>query len=122
MKKKPTRPVFKKKKKTLKPGEQPEVVIRLRMPRGRETLGILEQRLGGSRQKIRCLDGKTRICRIPGRLKRSLWVREGDIVIVEPWEFLGDKKGDLVYKYTRTQAIALKKRGMLKQLEEVEEF
>ncbi len=121
--KKPThRPKFKKKKKALKPGEQPEAVIRLRMPRGRETLGILEQRLGGSRQKIRCLDGKTRICRIPGRMKRSLWVREGDIVIVEPWEFLGDKKGDIVYKYTRTQTIALKKRGMLKQLEDIEEF
>ncbi|MCK5025183.1 MAG: translation initiation factor eIF-1A [Nanoarchaeota archaeon] len=115
-------PKFKGKKKPFKPGDQEEQVIRLRMPRGRETLGILEQRLGGSRQKVRCLDGKTRICRIPGRLKRGLWVREGDILIIEPWEFSGDEKGDVVYKYTRTQAIALRKRGMVKQLEEIDEF
>lgn len=115
-------PKFKGKKKPFKPGDQEEQVIRLRMPRGRETLGILEQRLGGSRQKVRCLDGKTRICRIPGRLKRGLWVREGDILIIEPWEFSGDEKGDVIYKYTRTQAIALRKRGMVKQLEEIDEF
>ena len=112
-----------KKRKSFKVGEQnPEPVIRLRLPRGREILGILEQRLGGSRQKVRCLDGKTRITRIPGRLKRTLWVREGDILIIEPWELSGDEKGDIVYKYTRTQALALKKRGHLKKLEELEEF
>jgi translation initiation factor 1A len=120
--KKPVKKPFK--KKTGKPGGapvQPEV-IRLRMPRGREVLGLLEQRLGGSRQKVRCLDGKTRICRIPGRLKRSLWVRDGDIVIIEPWELSGNEKGDIVYKYTKYQAMALKKRGMLKALEDLDEF
>jgi translation initiation factor 1A len=120
MAKKPVRRPFK--KKTSKSSDIPPEVIRLRMPRGREVLGILDQRLGGSRQKVRCLDGKTRICRIPGRLKRMLWVREGDIVIVEPWELSGDEKGDIVYKYTRTQAIAVRKRGMLKGLEELDEF
>ena len=54
-------------------------IRRVKLPRGRQTLGILEQRLGGSRMRVRCLDGKSRICRIPGRLKRSLWVREGDV-------------------------------------------
>lgn len=119
------KPVKKKpfRKKPGKPGQQPgEPVIRLRLPRGRETLGILDQRLGGSRQKVRCLDGRTRITRIPGRLKRSMWVREGDILIVEPWELSGDEKGDIVYKYTKTQALAMKKRGYLRQLEELEEF
>ena len=58
-------------------------VVRIRLPRGNQSLGIVESRLGGSRMRIRCLDGKTRICRIPGRMKRYLWVREGDVVIVE---------------------------------------
>ena len=72
--------------------------------------------------RVRCLDGKTRICRIPGSLKRRLWVREGDIVIAEQWEYSGDEKGDIVYKYTPTQISFLKRKGYLKQMEEFEEF
>jgi translation initiation factor 1A len=71
--------------------------------------------------KVRCLDGKTRICRIPGRMKRYLWVREGDYVVVDPWEF-SDDKGDIVYKYTFTQAQWLKNKGHLKKLDEFQEF
>ncbi len=97
-------------------------ISRIHMPRGKETFGIIEQRLGGSRMRVRCLDGKTRICRIPGRLTRKLWVRERDIVIVEPWEYSGDEKGDIIYKYTPTQLFFIKKRGYLKQLADFEEF
>lgn len=99
-----------------------EEVVRVRLPRGEEVLGILERRLGGSRCEVRCLDGKTRICRIPGRLKRRLWVREGDIVLVEPWEYGGDAKGDIVYKYRQIQVDWLKKNGHLDKLEEMDEF
>ena len=97
-------------------------ISRIKLPRGNQTFGILEQRLGASRTRVRCLDGKTRICRIPGRLKRKLWVREGDIIIVEPWEYSGDKKGDIIFKYTPTQTSFLRKRGYLKQMEEFKEF
>ena len=97
-------------------------IRRTRMPRGREVIGIVEQRLGGSRMYVRCLDGKTRVCRIPGRLKRRLWVREGNFVIVEPWELGGDAKGDIIYKYRPTQVGFLKQKGHLKKLEEVNEF
>jgi len=97
-------------------------ISRIKLPRGNQTLGILEQRLGASRMRVRCLDGKTRICRIPGRLKRRLWVRENDILIVEPWEFSGDEKGDLIYKYTPTQMVFLKNKGYLKKIEEADEF
>ena len=102
--------------------QEQQEISRIKLPRGNQTLGILEQRLGGSRNRVRCLDGKTRICRIPGRLKRRLWVRESDIVIVEPWEFSGDDKGDVVYKYTPTQVQWLKNKGHLKKMEEAEEF
>ncbi len=97
-------------------------ISRIKLPRGGQCLGILEQRLGGSRVRVRCFDGKTRICRIPGRLKRRLWVREGDLVIVEPWEFSGDDKGDILYKYTNAQVAYLKRKGYLKQMDEAEEF
>ncbi|MCP3686435.1 MAG: translation initiation factor eIF-1A [bacterium] len=97
-------------------------IRRVKLPRGRQTFGIVEQRLGGTRMRVRCLDEKTRICRIPGRLKRMLWVREGDTVLVEPWEFSGDEKGDLIFKYRRAQIQYLKNRGYLKKLTDFEEF
>lgn len=97
-------------------------ISRIKLPRENQVLGILDQRLGASRVRVRCLDGKTRICRIPGRLKRRLWVRENDIIIVEPWEFGGDEKGDILYKYTNTQVAFLKRKGYLKKLEDLDEF
>ena len=102
-------------------GEQQEVV-RVRLPRNNEVIGILEQRLGGSRGQVKCLDGKTRNCRIPGRLKRKLWVRPGNIVLIEPWEFGGDAKGDIIFKYKPNQADFLRKKGYLDKLEDYEEF
>ena len=112
----------KKKEEQQKQEKIQQEISRIHLPNGRETFGVIEQRLGGSRMRVRCLDGKTRVCRIPGRLTRRLWVRESDIVIVEPWEYSGDEKGDIVYKYTPTQIAFLKKKGYLKQLEEFEEF
>jgi len=114
---------FGKKKDDLSPEErQQQEISRIKLPRDNQVLGVLDQRLGGSRMRVRCLDGKTRICRIPGRLKRRLWVRENDIVIAEPWEYSGDTKGDILYKYTFTQVAWLKNKGYLKKLEEAEEF
>ena len=112
----------KKKEQQEKQDQIQQEISRIKLPRGRQVLGILEQRLGASRMRVRCLDGKTRICRIPGRLKRRLWVRENDIVIAEPWEYSGDKKGDILYKYTNTQVVFLKNKGYLKKLEEFDEF
>jgi len=102
--------------------EMQEQLARVRLPRPPETLGIVEQRVGGSRMKTKCLDGKNRICRIPGRLKRKLWVREGDIVLVEPWELCGDEKGDVIFKYKPIQVQFLKKKGYLRQFEDMDEF
>ena len=97
-------------------------VVRVRIPRGNQVLGLCERRLGGSRMKVICLDGKTRVCRIPGRLKRHLWVREGDTLLIQPWEFTGDEKGDVIYKYRPLQVLQLKKMGLLKGLEDMQEL
>jgi translation initiation factor 1A len=99
-----------------------EEIRRVKLPRGNQVLGVLEQRVGGSRTRVRCLDGKTRICRIPGRLKRKLWVREGDIVLVEPWELSGEGKGDIIFKYKPIQVDFLKRNGHLDKMQDFEEF
>ncbi len=100
----------------------PEEVFRVRTPREGEVIGLLEQRLGGSRARVRCMDGNTRVCRIPGKLKRHLWVREGDTILVEPWEFNGDEKGDIIFKYRPVQIKWLQQRGFLDKLGDLEEF
>jgi len=97
-------------------------ITRVRLPRANESLGVLQRRLGGSRTEVRCLDGKTRICRIPGRLKRRLWVREGDILLIQFWEYGGDKKGDVIYKYRPNQVKFLRAKGHLAKLNDFEEF
>ena len=111
----------KKKEKLAKQEAIQQQITRIKLPRNNQCFGIVEQRLGGSRMKVKCLDGKMRICRIPGRLKRTLWVREGDVVIIEPWELGGEDKGDIIYKYTKNQVHFLKNKGYLKT-EEFEEF
>ncbi len=101
------------------PPEEETQVIRVRIPQGKEVLGVVQQRLGGSRMRVLCLDSKERICRIPGSLRRALWVRDGDVVIIEPWELGGDAKGDVVFKYRgKTEVDFLKRKGYLKNLPE----
>lgn len=106
---------FKDKSRKNQSPQSPEGPIRVRLPRDREILGVLDQRLGASRMLVRCLDGKSRNCRVPGRLKRRLWLREGDIVLVEPWQ-LDDGKADVLFKYNPAAVAWLKRKGYLKEI------
>ncbi len=101
-------------KKSNKEDQEEQIITRVRLPRGEEMIGIIEQRLGGNKMLVNCLDGKTRNCRVPGRLKRKLWLRPGDVIIVEPWE-LDKNKGDVIFKYKPNQIEWLKNKGYLKK-------
>lgn len=93
--------------------QEEQIVTRVKLPRNNEVIGIIEQRLGGNKMMVSCLDGKQRNCRVPGRLKRALWLRPRDIVIIELWEF-DKEKGDVIFKYRPTQIEWLKSHGYLK--------
>jgi translation initiation factor 1A len=95
--------------KALTPEEQIE---RLRIPREGEVLGLVEQMVGFDRLRVRCKDGHVRICRIPGKIRKRLWVRENDVVIVRPWSVQSKEKGDIVYRYSPTQVGWLSKKGL----------
>ncbi len=84
---------------------------RIRMPGPGEVMGIVLGLMGGSRMKVACKDGKERMARIPGKMRNKIWVREGDVIIVKPYEIEGDKKGDVVWRYNPLQAKILKERG-----------
>jgi translation initiation factor 1A len=92
-------------------------IQRIRTPRDNEVLGVVESRLGFGKMRIICADKKIRICRVPGRFKRRLWVKVNFIVIVKPWEIQGDKKGDIIYVYRKAQVEWLRNKGFLEKLE-----
>jgi len=94
------------------PNQEEQKIVRAKLPRGEEVIGIIEQRLGGNKMMVKCLDGKSRVCRVPGRLKRKLWLRPDDVVIISPWE-LDKNKGDVIFKYRLNQIEWLKKQGYL---------
>jgi translation initiation factor 1A len=87
---------------------------RVRQPdqRNREIFAIADSLLGASRIKVVCADGQSRMGRIPGKLKKRMWIRPGDLLIVKPWDFQDDK-ADVLFRYTRTQAVNLAKRKLI---------
>jgi translation initiation factor 1A len=88
--------------------------IRVKMPnlRVNEMFALAEQILCGRRVTVLCADGETRMARIPGKMRRRQWVREGDLIIVWPWDFQ-DAKADVKHRYTKTQAMYLSRKGVL---------
>ena len=70
--------------------------------------------LGANHIRVRCEDGVTRIGRIKGKIRKRLWIREGDLLIIVPWSFQ-DEKCDIIYRYVRAQLDWLKRRNLLNQ-------
>ena len=73
---------------------------------------IANQLLGAGRIRVVCEDNVSRMGRITGRLKKKMWIREGDLLVVSPWKFQSDK-ADIMFRYTRTQASYLSRRKLL---------
>lgn len=91
-------------------------IVRVRMPREGEVLGMVEDMLGGGRFRVNCKDGKTRVCRVSGKFKRRQWIRPGDIVLIRPWEVQEDERGDVIWKYRRAEVEWLRRRGIMENL------
>lgn len=94
--------------------ESEEGYYRLPLPnrKNHEMFAIADQLLGGSRIHVICEDKKSRMARIPGKMKRRARVRAGDLLIIRPWD-IQDEKADIVFRYSRTQASSLSRRKML---------
>jgi translation initiation factor 1A len=92
-----------------------EVDIRNGMvyPNKNDVLGIVIKNYGQTRMNIKCQDGQVRICRVRGKMKKRVWVREGDVVLVSPWDFQSEEKGDIIFRYTSNQAYLLRNKGLL---------
>ena len=91
--------------------------IRVPLPKRKvnEMFAIADQILGGRRVRAVCEDGETRLSRIPGKMRRRQWVREGDLIVIQPWEFQ-DEKANVVMRYTKTQSLYLSRKGVLPEI------
>jgi len=87
---------------------------RMVLPSANDVLGIAVKMLGGERIMVKCQDGKERLCRVRGKLKRRVWIREGDVVLVSPWDFQSDTRGDIFWRYRKNQTEWLRNKGYLK--------
>ncbi len=90
------------------------VVHKVRTPKMGEVAGEVLQVLGYTRMRVKCSDGKERLCRIPGRVRWRMRVHDGDFVLVEPWEIEKDTKGDVIWRYVPNDVEWLKAKGYVK--------
>ncbi len=100
-----------------KKADDGEVALRVSLPykpKG-EMFAVAETFQGGSRLQVICEDGIRRMGRIPGKLRRRMWIRENDLLIVVPWSFQ-DSKADVKFRYTPTQTANLKRRGKIPEI------
>lgn len=105
-----------KKRRKGEPTQEEIEIRRMMMPRGNQVMGVVETMLGADRLRVRCSDDRVRICRIPGRMRKRVWIRTGDLVLVKPWKVQSDERGDIAFRYTTTQANWLKRKGYVESI------
>jgi len=96
------------KRKVLSEADLKELVL----PQEGELLGVVSKLSGGELITVRCADGKTRLSRIRGKLKRRMWIREGDVVLIAPWDF-DDSRADVIWRYIQAHAAWLRENKYL---------
>ena len=90
---------------------------RLKLPNREnyEMFGKVSELMGVNNVKVICEDGETRICRIPGKLFKHIWIKPNDVVIVQKWDFQ-PSKGDVTWRFLGFQVTQLEKRNLLDKL------
>jgi translation initiation factor 1A len=100
------------KRKVLNEAHLKELVL----PQQGEILGRVVKISGGNQVIVACVDGQTRLCRIRGKMKRRMWIRERDIVLVSPWDF-DNKRADIIWRYIKDHAEWLENNGYMNKPE-----
>ena len=115
----------KKKGKSKHKGKSPEepVITRVKFPSKRlgEMFAIVIDILGGDRMRVFCEDGQYRIGRIRGKIKKRVWIRKTDLVVINPWEFeteMIDKPGkcEITWRYTKSEISWLERNNRIPSL------
>ncbi|MBN1216668.1 MAG: translation initiation factor eIF-1A [Candidatus Lokiarchaeota archaeon] len=87
-----------------------ENIGRVKFPRKKsgEMFARVVDIFGNDRMRVFCEDGIARIGRIRGKIKKRVWIRKGDLVIVNPWDWETQAKEDLgkaeiSWRYTKSE-------------------
>ena len=100
-------PKKKGKRKTKRPGQGSSRPLRIK-ENGQEYAVVLKL-LGDRRVNAYCYDGKERICKICGSMRKRVWIKIDDYVLISIRSF-EDDKGDIIHKYTPEEVRKLKKK------------
>eukprot|EP00040_Diaphanoeca_grandis_P015984 m.82247 g.82247 ORF g.82247 m.82247 type:complete len:147 (+) comp25499_c0_seq1:187-627(+) len=76
--------------------------------------------LGNGRLEARCFDGVVRLCHIRGKLRKKVWINQGDIILIGLREYQ-DAKADVILKYNSDEARNLKTYGELPESAKINE-
>lgn len=76
--------------------------------------------LGNGRIETSCFDGVKRIGHIRGKMRKKVWINQGDIILVSLREFQ-DEQCDVIVKYTPDEARTLKAQGELPESARINE-
>jgi len=96
-----------KKKRRIEEGEK-ELIL----PTEGQVICVVSEIIGADHVKAICTDGVTRVCRIPGKMRKRVWIKLGDVILVGIWDFQPNK-GDVLHKYDKSNAQKLIKMGHL---------
>jgi len=72
--------------------------------------GQVTKMLGQGNLEVQCFDGTKRIGHIRGKMRKKVWMNQGDIVLLSLRDYQ-EGKGDIILKYTSDEARSLKSLG-----------
>ncbi|KAJ9623148.1 Translation initiation factor 1A [Taxawa tesnikishii (nom. ined.)] len=76
--------------------------------------------LGNGRLEAMCFDGEKRLAHIRGKLRKKVWINQGDIILLSLRDYQ-DEKGDVILKYSADEARSLKAYGELPENAKINE-
>ncbi|KAI9695396.1 MAG: Translation initiation factor 1A [Bogoriella megaspora] len=86
---------------------------------GQEYAQVLKM-LGNGRLEALCFDGTKRLAHIRGKLRKKVWINNGDIILLSLRDYQ-DEKGDVILKYSADEARSLKAYGELPESAKINE-
>ncbi|KAH7304934.1 hypothetical protein B0I35DRAFT_362550 [Stachybotrys elegans] len=86
---------------------------------GQEYAQVIKM-LGNGRLEALCFDGSKRLANIRGKMRKKVWINQGDIILLSLRDFQ-DGKGDVILKYTADEARTLKSYGELPEHAKINE-
>ncbi len=86
---------------------------------GQEYAQVIKM-LGNGRLEALCFDGEKRLAHIRGKLRKKVWINQGDIILLSLRDYQ-DEKGDVILKYSADEARSLKAYGELPESAKINE-